>query len=88
VEIRLHPSTQAQAKFHNVGSTNRPTAIEALNYYAPRTLASRLGMTAENLSRSLTSLKKHGVTARGRDIFVADRRVLRALAKPSLLIDG
>jgi CRP/FNR family transcriptional regulator, transcriptional activator FtrB len=53
-----------------------------------RTLASQLGMTAENLSRSLTSLKKHGVTARGRDILVADRRALRALAKSSPLIDG
>ena len=53
-----------------------------------RTLASQLGMTAENLSRSLTSLKKHGVTARGRDILIADRRALRAQAKPSLLIDG
>jgi CRP/FNR family transcriptional regulator, transcriptional activator FtrB len=53
-----------------------------------RTLASQLGMTAESLSRSLTSLKKHGIAARGRDILVADRKALRALAKPSLLIDG
>lgn len=53
-----------------------------------RTLASQLGMTAENLSRSFASLKKYGVTARGRDILVADRKMLRALAEPNLLIDG
>jgi CRP/FNR family transcriptional regulator, transcriptional activator FtrB len=53
-----------------------------------RTLASKLGMTAENLSRSLTTLKKHGITARGKDIFVADRKALSVLAKPSLSIDG
>jgi len=53
-----------------------------------RTLASQLGMTAENLSRSLASLTKYGVTTHGRDILVTNRKTLRKLAKPRPLIDG
>lgn len=52
-----------------------------------RTLAARLGMTPENLSRSLTMLADHGVTSRGREIRVADRDALAKLAKPDALID-
>jgi CRP/FNR family transcriptional regulator, transcriptional activator FtrB len=53
-----------------------------------RTLASQLGMTAENLSRSFASLKKHGVTTRGRDILITNRKSLRGLSRPRQLIDG
>lgn len=53
-----------------------------------RTLASRLGMTPENLSRSLTSLADHGVTSSGREILITDREALRNWAKPNPLIDG
>jgi CRP/FNR family transcriptional activator FtrB len=53
-----------------------------------RTLASQLGMTAENLSRSLTSLKKYGITTRGRDILITNRKPLRDLVRPRQLIDG
>ena len=53
-----------------------------------RTLASRLGMTPENLSRNLANLGAHGVTGSGREIMIADREALRRWAKPNPLIDG
>ncbi len=53
-----------------------------------RTLASRLGMTPENLSRNLASLAAYGVRGSGREIVIADRDALRRWAKPNPLIDG
>jgi CRP/FNR family transcriptional activator FtrB len=53
-----------------------------------RTLASRLGMTPENLSRNLTLLAKHGVTSSGRAIVIEDSPALESFAKPNMLIDG
>jgi CRP/FNR family transcriptional activator FtrB len=52
-----------------------------------RTLASRLGMTPENLSRNLGLLSKYGVHSSGRDIVVDDPSVLKKFAKPNVLID-
>jgi CRP/FNR family transcriptional activator FtrB len=53
-----------------------------------RTLASRLGMTPENLSRNLALLAKYGVKSSGRDITIEDSSALERFAKPNLLIDG
>jgi CRP/FNR family transcriptional regulator, transcriptional activator FtrB len=52
-----------------------------------RTLASRLGMTAENLSRNLALLSKYGVKSSGRDIIIQDAAALAQFAKPNALID-
>jgi CRP/FNR family transcriptional regulator, transcriptional activator FtrB len=48
--------------------------------FRKRTLASRLGMTPECLSRSLRSLSAHGVRMRGREVILADRAALAAFA--------
>ena len=53
-----------------------------------RVLASRLGMTPENLSRNLALLAQYGVTSSGRSITIEDASALRRFAKPSALIDG
>jgi len=53
-----------------------------------RTLASRLGMTPENLSRNLALLAKYGVKSSGRDIVIEDTSALERFAKPNALIDG
>jgi CRP/FNR family transcriptional activator FtrB len=53
-----------------------------------RTLAARLGMTPENLSRSFANLAAHGVTGSGREIVITDRAALQGWAKPDPLIDG
>lgn len=52
-----------------------------------RVLASRLGMTPENLSRNLALLAQHGVASSGRSITIRDSAALRRFAKPSELID-
>jgi CRP/FNR family transcriptional activator FtrB len=55
--------------------------------YEKRTLASLLGMTAENLSRNLAILARHGVTSDGRNIAITDRERLAQFAAPDALID-
>jgi len=52
-----------------------------------RTLASRLGMTPENLSRNLAQLSKHGVRTAGPRLLVDDPAALRRFANPNGLID-
>jgi len=52
-----------------------------------RTLASRLGMTPENLSRNLAQLARHGVTNSAAAFVIDDIAALRKFAKPNSLID-
>ena len=52
-----------------------------------RRLASRLGMTPENLSRSIKALQGHGAAVAGTVVEVTDQRALEQLAKPTGLID-
>lgn len=47
-----------------------------------RTLASRLGMTPENLSRNLKALSDHGVVIRGRSVVLENRAALASIARP------
>lgn len=54
---------------------------------AKAVLASLLGMTPENLSRSFASLRPYGVTVDGAAITLTKIRDLERLAKPSPLID-
>lgn len=56
--------------------------------YEKRTLASRLGMTPENLSRSLAQLAAHGVRTRGRRIEITDRQALAHFAQADPLLDN
>lgn len=51
------------------------------------TLASHIGTTRENLSRSLAQLTEHGVRIRGREIVIDRRDLLEAFAQPHRLID-
>lgn len=53
-----------------------------------RLLASYLGMTPENLSRTLRMLEKDGVKLDGARVIITDRGKLTALAQPDTLIDG
>ena len=56
--------------------------------YEKRTLASLLGMTAENLSRAFATLTDYGVEVAGADVRIARPVVLRRLAKPNALLDN
>jgi CRP/FNR family transcriptional regulator, transcriptional activator FtrB len=51
------------------------------------TLASHIGTTRENLSRSLAQLTEHGVRVRGREIVIDRQDMLQAFARPQRLID-
>lgn len=53
-----------------------------------RLLASYLGMTPENLSRTLKALEADGVKLDGNRVIITDRAKLTALAQPDRLIDG
>ena len=56
--------------------------------HTKRSLASRLGMTPENLSRSLANLAKHCISIKGRMMIVTDSEALRQYARPSSLNNG
>lgn len=56
--------------------------------YDKRTLASLLGMTPENLSRSFSQLKQHGISSSNRGVVIVDRSALELYCRPSPLIDG
>jgi CRP/FNR family transcriptional regulator, transcriptional activator FtrB len=51
------------------------------------TLASHIGTTRENLSRSLALLTEHGLRIRGREIVIDRQEMLEAFARPQRLID-
>lgn len=53
-----------------------------------RHLASYLGMTPENLSRSIKAIQAHGVTVQGMRVTITDRERLAAISLPDPLIDG
>ncbi len=53
-----------------------------------RILASRLGMTAENLSRAFSTLRDHGLSVQGNRLLIQDRAKLIAFSKPDPLIDA
>jgi CRP/FNR family transcriptional regulator, transcriptional activator FtrB len=51
------------------------------------TLASHIGTTRENLSRSLALLTEHGVRVRGREIVIDNKETLEEFAHPQRFID-
>lgn len=55
--------------------------------YDKRTLAARLGMSPENLSRNFAQFADLGVAVRGREITVSDADRLASFAKPTPSID-
>lgn len=63
------------------------TGSVAINY-DKRTLASLLGMTPENLSRSFSNLSKHGIRNSNRGVVIEDRSALIMFSCPTPLIDG
>lgn len=52
-----------------------------------RSLAARVGMSAETLSRALQTLAKHGLLVRGTRVIVRDRQQIELFAAPRLYHD-
>ncbi|MBS0565538.1 MAG: helix-turn-helix domain-containing protein [Proteobacteria bacterium] len=66
-------------------------AGDASSYLLPvgkRLLASYLGMTAENLSRTLRTLEEDGIGVSGARVTITNRARLIALVRPDALMDG
>jgi len=67
----------------------RQGGVEAIILpHEKRTLASLLGMTAENLSRAFASLADYGVEVNGAEVRITRPIPLKRLAKPSALLDN
>ncbi|MFV3131504.1 cyclic nucleotide-binding domain-containing protein [Niveispirillum sp. KHB5.9] len=60
---------------------------EAILPFDKRIFASRLGMTAENLSRAFATLRDHGLSVEGSRMVIRDRVRLTAFSRPAALID-
>lgn len=56
--------------------------------FAKGTLASRLGMTRETMSRSLAALGEHGLVVRGHRVMLTDRDRVQRFCRPDPLIDA
>ncbi|WP_219324275.1 cyclic nucleotide-binding domain-containing protein [Methylovirgula sp. HY1] len=56
--------------------------------FEKRTLASRLGMTPENLSRAFAALRPYGVKVKGPEVDLTQPQALAEFAKPDPMIDG
>jgi len=85
---KLRNSTQRLANWLLAEATNRNNAQYIDMAFEKRLLASRLGMTPENLSRALATLHQHGVTSDGSRIIFTDKNKLIAFAEPDELIDN
>ena len=70
-----------------LAEANRGTGHNVVIPFDSGTLASHIGTTRENLSRSLALLTDHGVRIRGREIVIDRRDQLETFARPQPLID-
>lgn len=84
---KLRNSTERLANWVLHAASKRSDSDTIQLPFRKRTLAALLGMTPENLSRTIASLEPHGVTFKGSSIAVSDPDALRRLARPSHLID-
>ena len=86
-DLKLRNSTQRLGCFllRLVSETGRDG--EADLPFGKRLLASRLGMTAENLSRAFGSLRQHGLEVAGNRVIVTNMAKLEAYCQPDRLID-
>jgi CRP/FNR family transcriptional activator FtrB len=85
---KLRTSIERLANWMLVADTENGGSGRFTLPFDKRTLASRLGMTPENLSRSMATLAAHGASVTGREVALTDRAALIRLAKPSPFIDA
>ncbi len=83
---KLRPGAERLAAWL-LGMAAAEGAAEFTLPFEKRVLASRLGMTPENLSRAFATLAHYGVETAGRGIALQDLPGLRRLARPHHLMD-
>lgn len=86
--IKLRTSRERAAAYLLRQSTLGGNVASYMLPIEKRILASYLGMTPENLSRTLKGLEADGVKIDGMRVIITDRARLTAVARPDLLIDG
>ncbi|MGO4916424.1 cyclic nucleotide-binding domain-containing protein [Pseudogemmobacter sp. W21_MBD1_M6] len=86
-DLKLRSSVERLANYllRKHAAANMPAAFDLL--IEKRKLASFLGMTPENLSRSIKALQAYGVETEGSTVRITDVATLMRLAKPTPLID-
>ncbi len=86
--LKLRTSKERLANYLIKCSRREENCLVFELQYEKRRLASYLGMTPENLSRSFNALKPFGVQVDGQKVRLEDLEKLIAFAKPTDLIDG
>lgn len=86
--LKLRTSKERLANYLIKCSRRQENCLAFELQYEKRRLASYLGMTPENLSRSFNALKPFGVQVEGQKVRLEDLEKLIAFAKPTDLIDG
>ena len=85
--LKLRSSLERLANYLLRSHLAADGALEFELQMEKRRLASFLGMTPENLSRAIRALRPYGVEVDGARVRITDMNDLKALAKPSPLID-
>jgi CRP/FNR family transcriptional activator FtrB len=84
---KLRTSTERLANWILQEDARQGGTREVALKFDKRTLASRLGMTPENLSRNLAQLARHGVRTKGHRLVIDDAAALQHFGQPNRLID-
>lgn len=86
--IKLRNSSERLANYLLAQRATDNSGSVVTLHHEKRILASLLGMTPENLSRSFAALQKHGVTVQGSVVSLSNITALELLARPDPLIDN
>ncbi|MBV1867566.1 MAG: helix-turn-helix domain-containing protein [Marinosulfonomonas sp.] len=85
--LKLRTSLERLANYLIRSHLHAGAALEFDLLMEKRRLASFLGMTPENLSRAIKALRPYGVRIDGATVRITNMEDLKALSKPSALID-
>ncbi|WP_368185339.1 cyclic nucleotide-binding domain-containing protein [Aestuariibius sp. HNIBRBA575] len=85
--LKLRTSLERLANYILRTSNFSENALEFKLSQEKRRLASFLGMTPENLSRSIKALRPYGVEIDGNQVTITNIDDLKTIAKPSVFID-
>ncbi len=86
-DLKLRQSAERLANFILLEKARRSEASAFDLPIEKKVLASLLGMTAENLSRSFAMLQQHGVKVSGAHVDIHDAEALQCFARPDPFLD-
>lgn len=86
--LKLRSATQRVASYILALSRDQKNAERVTLPFEKSLIASELGMTRENFSRTLSALQHHGISVHGETIVIADAKRLAAVGGLDPLIDS